>query len=254
MDNGANAGRVTERTDREWLSWALQFAQADLESWQEHDWRNALAEAMAVLGPRKNLKLSLEQIETALRSAQKALRRFIRDLEVGGLRGSGPPSAAAGLLYPVCGLLRPERGQPRLHDARHRPSGSANGEGGARRRAGAAPALQPRRDRAAVRGGLGAVPHPQGVRRRYAGTWPADRFRAHRISYEPAEKTKSQLYGEALALLNSGNVEQLDDKRLLSQLLSLERRTSWGGRDSIDHPPNAHDDLANCAVGALLLA
>ena len=57
-----------------------------------------------------------------------------------------------------------------------------------------------------------------------------------------------------MALLNSGNVEQLDDKRLLSQLLSLERRTSWGGRDSIDHPPNAHDDLANCAVGALLLA
>ncbi len=89
---------------------------------------------------------------------------------------------------------------------------------------------------------------------RYAGAWPADRFRAHRITYEPAEKTKSQLYGEALALLNSGSVELLDDKRLLSQLLSLERRTSWGGRDSIDHPLNAHDDLANCAVGALLLA
>ena len=167
MDNGAKAGRATERTDRELVSWALQFAQADLKSWQEQDWRNALAEAMAfgashdefahaqlpltMLGPRKNLKLSLEQIETALRSAQKALRRFIRDLELGGLRGAGPPSAAAGLLYPVCGLLRPERGQPRLHDARHRPSGSANGEGGARRRAGAAPAVQPRRDRAAVR-------------------------------------------------------------------------------------------------------
>src|SRR5258708_35241654 len=97
MDNGANAGRTTERTDREWLSWALQFAQADLKSWQEQDWRDALAEAMAfgashdesahaqlpltMLGPRKNLKLSLEQIETALRSAQKPLRRFIADLE-----------------------------------------------------------------------------------------------------------------------------------------------------------------------------
>ena len=47
MDNGASAGRTTERTDREWLSWALQFAQANLKSWQEQDWRNALAEAMA---------------------------------------------------------------------------------------------------------------------------------------------------------------------------------------------------------------
>jgi len=99
MDNGANAGRTTERTNREWLSWALQFAQADLKSWQERDWRKALAEAMAfgashdesahaqlpltMLGPKKNLKLSLEQIETALRSAQKALRLFIRDLEQG---------------------------------------------------------------------------------------------------------------------------------------------------------------------------
>ncbi len=97
MDNGANAGRTTERTDREWLSWAFQFAQADLKSWQEADCRNALAEAMAfgashdesahaqlpltMLGPKKNLKLSLEQIETSLRSAQKALRRFIGDLE-----------------------------------------------------------------------------------------------------------------------------------------------------------------------------
>jgi hypothetical protein len=97
MDHGANAGRATERTDREWLSWALQFAQANLKSRQEQDWRNALAETMAfgashdefahaqlpltMLGPRKNLKLSLEQIETALRSAQKALRRFIGGLE-----------------------------------------------------------------------------------------------------------------------------------------------------------------------------
>jgi hypothetical protein len=47
MDNAAKAGRATERTDRELVSWALQFAQADLKRWQEQDWRNALAEAMA---------------------------------------------------------------------------------------------------------------------------------------------------------------------------------------------------------------
>jgi hypothetical protein len=41
---------------------------------------------------------------------------------------------------------------------------------------------------------------------------------------------------------------------MISQFVSLERRTARGGRDSVDHPPNAHDDLANGAAGALLLA
>jgi len=89
---------------------------------------------------------------------------------------------------------------------------------------------------------------------KYAGEWPRDRFRAHGIAYQPADKTKSQIYAELLPLLNSGAVELLDDRRLLNQLLSLERRSSWGGRESVDHPPNAHDDLANAAAGALLLA
>jgi hypothetical protein len=30
------------------------------------------------------------------------------------------------------------------------------------------------------------------------------------------------------------------------------RRTARGGRDSIDHAPGAHDDLANSACGALV--
>lgn len=30
----------------------------------------------------------------------------------------------------------------------------------------------------------------------------------------------------------------------------MERRTSRGGRDSIDHPPGSHDDLANVIAGA----
>jgi hypothetical protein len=38
------------------------------------------------------------------------------------------------------------------------------------------------------------------------------------------------------------------------QLLGLERRTARGGRDSIDHAPGAHDDIANAAAGALTLA
>jgi hypothetical protein len=30
-----------------------------------------------------------------------------------------------------------------------------------------------------------------------------------------------------------------------------ERRTARGGRDSIDHAPNAHDDLANSVAGVV---
>lgn len=57
-----------------------------------------------------------------------------------------------------------------------------------------------------------------------------------------------------LALLNSGQVELLDDRRLVAQIRGLERRTAWGGRDSIDHGPGGHDDLANATLGAVLLA
>jgi hypothetical protein len=89
---------------------------------------------------------------------------------------------------------------------------------------------------------------------RYAGEWPRERFKVHGITYEPSDKTKSQIYGEALPLLNSGRVELLDHPRLITQLCGLERRTARGGRDSIDHAPGAHDDVANAAAGALVLA
>ena len=74
----------------------------------------------------------------------------------------------------------------------------------------------------------------------------------HGITYEHAEKPKSQIYGEALPLLNSKRVELLDISRLRSQLIGLERRTARGGRDSIDHAPGAHDDLCNAACGVLV--
>ncbi|WP_240756704.1 hypothetical protein [Roseicella aquatilis] len=89
---------------------------------------------------------------------------------------------------------------------------------------------------------------------RYGGEWPRERFRAHGIEYQPAEKPKSDLYRELLPLLNAHRAELLDLPRLTGQLVSLERRTARGGRDSIDHPPAAHDDLANSAAGALVLA
>jgi hypothetical protein len=87
---------------------------------------------------------------------------------------------------------------------------------------------------------------------RYAGEWPRERFREHGIDYEPSELAKSDLYREALPLLNAGRVELLDSPRLMGQLCGLERRTARSGRDSIDHAPGAHDDLANAVAGSLV--
>ena len=56
-----------------------------------------------------------------------------------------------------------------------------------------------------------------------------------------------------LPMLNAGRCSLLDNQRLISQLCGLERRTARGGRDSIDHAPGGHDDIANAVAGALLL-
>ncbi len=89
---------------------------------------------------------------------------------------------------------------------------------------------------------------------RYAGEWPRERFRVHGIGYDLAEQPKSDLYRDFLPLLNGGRAELLAVPRLASQLCGLERRTARSGRDSIDHAPGGHDDVANVAAGALLLA
>ena len=88
----------------------------------------------------------------------------------------------------------------------------------------------------------------------YAGEWPRERFRELGIRYQPAERTKSELYAELLPLVNSGHVALLDHPRLIAQLSGLERRTGRGGKDSIDHGPRGHDDVINAAAGALVEA
>lgn len=89
---------------------------------------------------------------------------------------------------------------------------------------------------------------------RYGGLWPSDEFRKHSITYVPSELPKSDLYRELLPVMNAKKCQLLDSPRLIGQLAGLERRTARGGKDSIDHPPGAKDDLANAAAGALYLA
>jgi hypothetical protein len=89
---------------------------------------------------------------------------------------------------------------------------------------------------------------------RYAGEWPRERFRQHGIAYGVADRPKSDLYRDALPLLNSGKVELLGHPRLHAQLLALERRTARSGKDSIDHPPMGRDDVANAVCGCFVSA
>jgi hypothetical protein len=89
---------------------------------------------------------------------------------------------------------------------------------------------------------------------RFAAEWPRERFRVHGIEYRVSDKPKSDLYRDLLPLLNSNRVELLDHRRLVAQLCGLERRTARGGRDSIDHVPGAHDDVANAVAGAIATA
>ena len=89
---------------------------------------------------------------------------------------------------------------------------------------------------------------------RYAGEFPRELFRKHGVNYETSEKSKSELYGELVASINSTSLGLLDSPKLTSQLIGLERKTRSGGKDAIDHAPGGHDDVANAAAGALLSA
>lgn len=88
---------------------------------------------------------------------------------------------------------------------------------------------------------------------RYGGEFPVELFRKHGVHYVPSERDKSAIYRELLPLINGGRVELLDHPRLRAQLVGLERRVArGGGRESIDHRPGGHDDIANAVAGALV--
>lgn len=84
---------------------------------------------------------------------------------------------------------------------------------------------------------------------RYAGGWPREQFGKFGVRYEPAAKPKSDLYVDLLPLINSRRIDLLDHPKMFNQLVGLERRTVRGGRDSIEHAPGQHDDIANVVAG-----
>jgi hypothetical protein len=89
---------------------------------------------------------------------------------------------------------------------------------------------------------------------KYSGEWCSRAFEEGGITYESSKLNKSEIYLEFEPLLAQGQLELLDNKRMFSELRGLERRTRSGGKDSVDHGPGCHDDVANAAAGACVMA
>jgi hypothetical protein len=89
---------------------------------------------------------------------------------------------------------------------------------------------------------------------RYAPGFVLEGFRTQGVAYAPSAQDRSALYLELLPLLNAGRVRLLDQPDLLRELRSLERRRGTAGRDRINHMPGQHDDRANAAAGAIVMA
>jgi hypothetical protein len=62
-------------------------------------------------------------------------------------------------------------------------------------------------------------------------------LRAHGVDYELADKSKSDIYKLLLPIVNAGRCSLVEEKKLVAELSTLERRVGRGGKDSIDHPP-----------------
>ena len=75
-------------------------------------------------------------------------------------------------------------------------------------------------------------------------------FEKNGITYRPCELSKSDLYLNLEARINTQQIELPDDEQLVKELVALERRRGRSGKDSVDHPPRGCDDRANAIAGA----
>jgi hypothetical protein len=88
----------------------------------------------------------------------------------------------------------------------------------------------------------------------YSALWVVEAFAKVGIRYVHSERNRSEIYLDCLPLFTSGRARILDNKRLINQFQSLERRTSSVGRDRVNHPTGGHDDCANATALAMVLA
>jgi hypothetical protein len=67
-----------------------------------------------------------------------------------------------------------------------------------------------------------------------------------------AKLSRSQIYLNSIGLFTAGRPRLPEHPRLVYQLVSLERRASRSGHDTVDHPRNGADDIANAVCGVLV--
>jgi hypothetical protein len=65
---------------------------------------------------------------------------------------------------------------------------------------------------------------------------------------------RSDIYRNFLPLVNGKLCKLPLNDTLKRQLLSLDRRSLASGKEIIDHPKGAHDDVANAVAGAIVMA
>ena len=86
----------------------------------------------------------------------------------------------------------------------------------------------------------------------FAGDWPKEYFSKVGIIYEPTKFTLPEIYRDFMPILAAGEVELLDNPRLLMQLNTLERSVTKVGRDSVNATGN--DNLARSVAGLIVTA
>jgi hypothetical protein len=87
----------------------------------------------------------------------------------------------------------------------------------------------------------------------YGREWVEAAWRGTGITYRKSELAKSDIYLEVIPMFTRGLVRLPEHPKLLRELRLLQRKPHPSGRDTVDHPRNAHDDFANAMCGALRL-
>lgn len=87
----------------------------------------------------------------------------------------------------------------------------------------------------------------------YGARWVSQYWREAGFVYEKSPWPRSEIYLETMALFARRVVRLPDHQRMLRELRLLERSTTSGGKDAVDHGRNGHDDFSNVACGVLRL-
>jgi hypothetical protein len=88
------------------------------------------------------------------------------------------------------------------------------------------------------------------IQDRHAIGWIASDLKRFSIEVEPCEFDKSKIYEHFAVLMNKLQIELLDNERLRTQIMGLQKFLRGGGSITIDHLRGGHDDLVNAAAGA----